>query len=177
MNKEHKTEMYPYAYVYRGTRTILIWQTNDCDTFKLNSDDSLLQTSTLSTLKKKMGPAAIKVHWTEYAEINFDKFFTALKNLRTERSSASKTCFILLEGWNFIEDMIFTFDLRNELKKLRSRVLNKAHDKLFYGCNLPSVTPEGKSYNPIWTKEEVAAMRSALRAVWTTFRRKGYIQP
>jgi len=177
MNIKHKAEMYPYAYVYRNTRTNLIWQTNDSDTFKLTSDSSLLQASTLPTLKRKLGPTAAKVHWTEYAEIDFDKFFTALKNLKAEKASASKTCFILLEGWNFIEDMLLTFNLKNDFKKLRSRVLNKAHDKLFYGCNLPSVTPEGKSYSPIWTKEEITAIRSELRAVWATLRRKGYIQP
>ena len=169
--------MYPYAYVYRAQRTILIWLANDTDTFKLNSDSNLLQASKLSTLKRKLGTEVAKVHWAEYVEINFDKFFAALRNLKAERASSSKTCFILLEGWNFIEDMICTFNLKADFKKLRSRVLNKAHDKLFYGCNLPSVTPKGKSYSPIWTAEEITVMRSALRDVWATLRKRGYIHP
>jgi len=169
--------MYPYAYVYRGKRTILIWQTNDIDTFALTSDSSLLQANTLSSLKRKLGLAVSKVHWTEYAEIDCDKFFLALKNLKIEGTSSSKTCYVLLEGWNFIEDMICTYNLKNHFKRLRSRVLNKAHDKLFYGCNLLSIIPEGKSYRPIWTHEEITAMRNEFRAIWASLRKQGYIQP
>jgi len=36
-------------------------------------------------MKKKLKTAAAKVHWAEYAEIDYDKFFTVLKNLRAER--------------------------------------------------------------------------------------------
>ncbi len=83
--------MYPYAYVYRGKRTILIWQTSDIDTFALTSDSCLLQANTLSSLKRKIGAAVSKVHWTEYAEIDCDKFFSVLKNLKVERASSTRT--------------------------------------------------------------------------------------
>ncbi len=169
--------MYPYAYIYRGQRTILIWQSNNIDTFKITSDSRLLQYRTLSTMKRKLKTAAAKIHWAEYAEIDYHKFFTALKNLRAEKASSAKTCYALLEGWNFIEDMSRTFNLKKDLKRLRSRLLNKSYEKLFYGCNLPSVTPEGKSYSPLWTTEEISAMRAEFRAIWATLRKKGYIQP
>jgi len=128
-------------------------------------------------MKRKLRTETAKVHWSEYSEINFDKFWTALKNIRTERASSIKTCSVLLNGWNFLEDMGRTFDLKKDIKKLRSKLLNKTYEKLFYGCNLPSVTPEGKSYSPLWLKEEIASMRAEFRAIWTTFRKQGYIQP
>jgi len=131
----------------------------------------------LSRLKRKLGALEAKIHWTEYAEINFDKFFTVLRNLRTGKASTTKTCHVLLNGWNFIEDMGRTFNLKKELKRLRSKLLNKAYDKIFYGCNLPAVTPEGKSYSPLWSREEIAAMRTEFRVIWKLFRKQGYIQP
>ncbi len=172
-----KLEMYPYAYIYRGKKTILIWQTNGIDTFRAVSDTCLLQSKVVIKHENKNRTDASKVLWSEYSEMDFDKFWAALRNLRAEKASSIKTCSILLEGWNFIEDVGRTFNLRKEMKRLRSRPLNKAYKKLFCGCNLPPVTPEGKSYSPLWIPEEISAMRSEFRALWLIFRKRGYIQP
>ncbi len=103
MNRKQKLEMYPYACIYRGKKTLLIWQTNDIDTFKKTSDTCLLQSHTLSSMKKKLRTDTAKVHWSEYSEMNFDKFWTALKNLRTERASSIvkngvKSLFLTIRG-------------------------------------------------------------------------------
>jgi hypothetical protein len=123
-------------------------------------------------MKTKIKTDRAKVHWAEYSEIDFDKFWLLLKNLKVKRASSIKTCSVLLDGWNFIEDMGRTFNLKKNMKKLRSRLLNKAYKKLFYGCNLQSVTLEGKSYNPLWKQEEISAMHTELRAIWTLFRKQ-----
>lgn len=169
--------MYPYAYVYRRKKTILIWQTNDIDTFKKTSDSCLFQSRTLPSMKRKLGMASAKVHWSEYSEIDFDRFWSELKKLRAGKASSTKTCAVLLEGWNFIEDMGRTFYFKEDMKKLRSKLLSRAYEKLFHGCNLPSVTPERKSYSPLWTQEEIPAMRAEFRTVWRIFRKQGYILP
>lgn len=41
-------------------------------------------------------------------------------------------------------------DFGFDTKKL---INDKIYQKLFWGCNLPSVTPENKYYEPIWEKE------------------------
>lgn len=169
--------MYPYAYIFKGKKTILIWQTNGRDTFMTESDNRLLQSSTVNNLKKILKSKATKVHWSDYVEIDFDKFWTALRNLRSKKASSSKTCKDILAGWNFIEDMGRTFNLKKEMMQLRSRLLDKAYDKLFWGCNLPSVTPEGKSYSPLWSTAEINSLRVELRTAWQAFRSQGYIQP
>jgi hypothetical protein len=173
---KRKVEMYPYAYTYKGKKTILIWQTNGRDTFKLVSPKRLLQAPTLMNLKRQLRTEAAQVHWSERAEIDFDKFWTALENLRSNRASSRRTCSVLLKGWNFIEDMGRTFNLKKEMKRLRSKLLDKAYEKIFYGCNLPSVTPNGKSYSPLWSTAEIKALRTEHRAVWQSFISQGYIQ-
>jgi hypothetical protein len=128
-------------------------------------------------MKKMLRSDAAKVRWSEYSEMDFDRFWKALRNLKTDRASSTITCTILLEGWNFIEDMGRTFGLKKDLKRLHSRLLNKAYDKLFYGCNLPAVTPGDKSYSPLWSHEEILSMRAELSEIWRTFRKQGHIQP
>ncbi len=169
--------MYPYTYIYERKKTILIWQTNGRDTFRKVSDKRLLQSQTVTNMKKLLRTEAIQVHWSEHAVIDFDKFWTALKNLRSNRASSRRTCSLLLEGWNFIEDMGRTFNLKKDMKRLRSQLLHKAYDKIFWGCNLPSVTPERKSYSPLWIEAEIKSMRTELRTVWQSFKNQEYIQP
>ena len=168
------TEMYPYTYVYKGEKNILIWQTGEDvqDSFKVDSKDYLFSAQTEEELKKLLGPESKRVHWGEYAEINLDDFWRAVKNLRAGRGSSSKTCELLLNGWNFIEDLLRTFGLIQEMEKLRSPLLNKVYEKNFRGNNLPAVTPEGKSYTPIWLREETTLFRKEISLIWKILENK-----
>ncbi|RLC04846.1 MAG: hypothetical protein DRI57_27965 [Deltaproteobacteria bacterium] len=170
---ENRVEMYPYAYIYQKRKTILVWQTNGEDTFRLDSENCLISAQTVEGLKHILGKDADSVEWSEGAEINFDRFRTALKNMRRDRASSEKTCSLLLDGWNFLEDMARTFGLDKETEKLRIPTLNKAYDKLLYGNNLPPMTPEGCSYHPLWTSEEISALRRSFRNVFNLLMKKG----
>ncbi len=167
--------MYPYGYVYRGKRTVLIWQTGEGDTFRKTSENGLLQSPTLPGMKKMLRSDKARVHWSEYSEMDCDRFWTALINLKTDRASSIIICTILLNGWNFIEDMCRTFELKKEMKRLRTRLLNKAYHKIFYGTNVLAL--KGKSYNPLWKREEIASLRGEFRTVWMSLRKQGYIHP
>lgn len=171
-------EMYPWSYVFNGKVTVLIWQVTDKnygDNFKLDSKKNLIESPSVDQMKKRLGKEAEKVIWEDESSINFDKFWVALRNLRVGRGSSIKTCDILLNGWNFIEDMLTTFNYEDEKKKLRVPILQKTYDKVFYGNNLPSVTPEGVSYEPLWLREEIVSMRKAFRSAWSFLVKKGHI--
>jgi len=161
-------EMYPYAYIFENKRTILIWQISKAfpDSFKLGPKGSLISAETEQELKIKLGVEYEKVKWSDGSEIDFDKFWASLRNLRVGRASSPKTCSLLLDGWNFLEDLAQTFKLDQDLEGLRSPLLNKVYDKLLYGSNLPSITPEGKSYSPLWLEDEIYALRKGLKRIW-----------
>lgn len=36
------------------------------------------------------------------------------------------------------------------------------YEKLFWGNNLPTVTPAGKTYVPVWTQNELERLRSVM---------------
>ncbi len=170
---ENKVEMYPYAYIYQKRKTVLIWQTNGEDTFRLDSENRLISAQTVEELKHILGKDADSVEWSEVAEINFDRFRTALKNLRHDRASSEKTCSLLLDGWNFLEDMARTFGLDKEMEKLRTSTMNKAYKKLFYGNNLSPMTPDGCSYHPLWTSEEISALRRSFENIFNLLIKNG----
>ncbi len=177
-NKCKDIEIYPYVYVYNGKKTILMWQTSECgDSFRLNSNNNLIEAQSEAKIKKLLRSESKKVHWSESTEMDFDRFWKTLKTLKVGRASSGKTCKILLEGWNFIEDLARTIKRTEELRRLHSPLLNKIYKKLFYGNNLPSITPKGKSYSPFWLKEEISSFKNEFISIWKMFIRFGYIKP
>jgi hypothetical protein len=51
----------------------------------------------------------------------------------------------------------------NDLLSHVDRPLHDAYQKLFLGCNLPAITPEGKHFDPDWSREERENLARVLR--------------
>jgi hypothetical protein len=82
-------------------------------------------------------------------------------------SAETLDCNLVLGAWNLFADV-------EGIRKHPSfRALDAAadrpYDKLFFGCNLPTVTPEGERYGPVWSAEEVEQIRSVLAAGFDLF--------
>ncbi len=45
-----------------------------------------------------------------------------------------------------------------------SATLSACYDKLFWGCNLPAVTPPGEWFTPEWREDELAVIRQTFEA-------------
>jgi len=154
----------------------LVWETKgDQDTFKLDRDNRLISSKSEHGLRSLLGTESKQLKWSEGVEIDFDHFWNALGRLKVGRASSARTCEILLDGWNFIEDLARTLGLTKEMKRLHSPLLSKAYDKLFYGNNLLAVTPEGKSYSPLWLREEIVSFREEFHSIWRILTESGYI--
>lgn len=169
-----KFTSYPYAYIHKGKKRILVWQSNEDghDNFKIDDNNLLISAVTKIELNKLLGTQAENLNWEYYNEINFDKFLNSLKNLKSGTYSKEVTCNTLIEGWNFIEDLAYTLGLDQELDKLNSPTMKKVYNKCFFGNNLPSITPERKSYNPIWREEEIILFRKEIRSIWKKLKAK-----
>jgi hypothetical protein len=158
--------MYPYALKSRNRERTLLWYSGKRgDFFMLDSSCKLLVAQSPRELKKLLGKRSGDVRWKEGAKLDFDKFWRALRSLRVNRASSQSTCRLLLNGWNFVEDLLRTFDLSRKGRCLRTRVLNRCYDKIFFGSNLPSVTPESKRYEPLWRREEITKLQEAFGSV------------
>lgn len=75
-------------------------------------------------------------------------------------------CSELLNVWNLLVDLPGD---ENLFRAADARALGM-YDKLFRGCNLPSMTPPGEHYEPTWTLSETAALKHLLLLGLAEFR-------
>jgi len=73
-------------------------------------------------------------------------------------------CVQALDAWNLFRDVAASVQAKGaEFAKLdRNEPL--IYDKLFWGNNLPAMTPEGQSYVPQWTLQETQLLAAVLSA-------------
>ena len=69
-------------------------------------------------------------------------------------------CQEFLNAWNLFSDFASTVD--GKLRHIDDQKEVRIYDKLFWGNNLPALTPPGKEYVPLWTRSEVARLRNVL---------------
>ena len=88
--------------------------------------------------------------------------------LETEKVE-SVDCGNFLAAWNLFDDVSRSVGGNfNADHKLTAKI----YDKLFWGNNLPAVTPEGEHYEPTWTKRELKIMREVLSDGLSLFKEK-----
>ncbi len=160
---------YPYLFKYDGNERILLWVDGGCekDYFLNASSGQLLICDSIAQMRNE--PPSIEniaIHWDESDEIDLDQFWKKIRGLRNGRASAQETCSVILAGWNFLEDLARTVAVRQDLPIFTDELVQRAYEKIFGGCNLPAVTPEGCKYQPIWQTDEIAALRSAMKQLW-----------
>lgn len=70
-------------------------------------------------------------------------------------------CEFLIDFWNLFSDIAYS--IGKKLEPIKTKRSNRCYNKLFWGLNLPSVTPEGCEYEPIFTKRERKLIREIMR--------------
>jgi hypothetical protein len=160
-------EMYPYAFVYNHTAVWLVWCSNDdnSDVFLTNKNlPSLLFAFSKEDLKRKLKSIRNDVHWDDSAVFDFDKFWKRISNMRTKYASSSETCEVILDGFNFLYDVMHSLEKHKQISS--PTLSNSIYEKLFAGCNLSSMTPQNKMYSPLWSKQELQEIKMVARKLW-----------
>jgi hypothetical protein len=67
-------------------------------------------------------------------------------------------CSVLLAAWNLLNDLHVGDGL---FVRAEARA-TATYDKLFWGSNLPAMTPPGEHYTPSWSASELAALKHVL---------------
>ncbi len=161
--------LYPYFVESQGRHIILVWFSDDSGDRFLKDGNALLVGDSKDSINQKLKNRAHLVKWSELATLNIDELFSGLDEVFYLHISDEIQSTLFLNGWNFFEDLIRTFALEKDFLEYRTPCLDKVYDKIFWGCNLPSVTPEGKSYSPIWTNEEVECWKQYMIALKGAF--------
>ena len=71
----------------------------------------------------------------------------------------------LLGAWNLLWDVARSVggDGAEFVRRHDAAVASSVYERMFWGCNLPSVTPTGEHFAPTWSDDEVAVIADVLR--------------
>lgn len=164
--------IYPYLFIYNRIPHTLLWESNEKGDKFLTNNNTLYVADDIKNAKEKFSNLPFNIIWTDVAIIDFDLFWIKIRSLNTKEETNEKDCSLILNGWNFIEDILKAFFLKDLLEILSDPKLNKAYKKFFYGNNIEAVTPKECSYNPIWEDDEISIIQVNLSYVWNEIGKK-----
>jgi hypothetical protein len=157
-------DVYP-CRIYNGRISgILLWVDgkDQKDYFlRTNEGKIFVEKSKPSVRRKIEDKSDLNIHWDQCSVFEFDKFMSTVKSLKSGSYSKITTCKRLLDGWNFLMDFAYTIDAPEHFIRTNRRQ-KKIYNKLFFGNNLPSMTPKGKEYNPVWTSPEIKYFKTSI---------------
>jgi hypothetical protein len=154
-----------YILWYRlgGVDSYLIWYSNEEDGVFVDEGGAVPNFTDANALLKYADGRGISVDTEEPNLLNLDVLETWLK----ERDARLVDPNSFNGAWNLFADVSRSinggFDTDHALTR-------KIYDKLFWGCNLPAVTPAGEQYHPAWTRRELKIMRDVLSSGLQMFR-------
>lgn len=174
---------YVVCLIILDHRHFLLWQDggNEPDKYILVPETAFfLSAQTVEDLLRRATRLGLQVTDQDPVLVNIDKVFRVLAELRPGRASSQRTCQLLLDGWNTLEDMArsIQISLDEQQDDYEREVLRNVYDKLFYGNNLPAVTPSNRNYSPLLSSNERKVMRRYFRRLWLAIENKsGFTEP
>ena len=148
-------EYYKLWYRLDGSDYYLIWYTAEVDGVFVDSEGRVPVFRHEASLEHYVVERCIKFTPGELILHNLDEITHWLE----AEFEKSLDCECILNAWNMFDDVFVsigkTFSSKSELEA-------SIYDKVFYGSNLPAITPEGQRYDPVWTFAEIRFIRKAM---------------
>lgn len=159
---------YALWYCLDHRNRYLIWYPNDSDGVVVSQEGQIPVFATNSDLHAYAQAHEISLVLEEPKLHNLDRVIQDLGR----KKPVQINCQEMLDAWNMLGDVSNSVDSRfDEDKALTQKIYNK----LFWGSNIPAVTPEGRSYEPLWSRGEHLIMRQVLGEGFAMLRR--HVQP
>ena len=130
-----------------------VWYTNHADGVLVGGDGAILSFRNRSDLETYASHAGFEFDAEEPILYDLDAIDRWLEN----PEGSAIDCKLVLEAWNLFDDVASSIEF-----EWISQEADVVYDKLFWGNNLPAVTPPGKRYDPIWSDDEVETLRKIL---------------
>lgn len=134
------------------TTHLVVWYTGNPDGFLVSPKQKLLcfkDAEDARQFAKSQGLVFLKEAPALY---DFDRIAQWLP----QANPAQINCPAFLNAWNFFTDLAASTN--STTLNDTGPELNTIYDKIFRGNNLPSITPEGKHYEPAWSPEEARSL-------------------
>jgi hypothetical protein len=150
MTRKH----YEVRYRLDGVDSYLIWFSNDSDGVVVESDGSVPSFRAQSELCDYAERRGMVMEPEPEEPIIFD--FDSVEQWLNTPDRGAIDCVLFLNAWNLSGDIASSTG--NAAFERHSRSLGGVYDKLFWGNNIPVVTPPGEHYVPAWSDEELAEL-------------------
>ncbi|MGH9523701.1 MAG: hypothetical protein ACRD3E_14325 [Terriglobales bacterium] len=151
---------FPLLYRFRREERFLIWISDDTDSVATDADGQVISFASIGVLRGYAEAMQWRVENEDPLLHDID-FIAAWVAAPVEPLD----CVQVLNAWN-----LFT-DIATSLSSPRSVAFKALHsnsrgeyDKIFWGNNLPAVTPEGERFVPSWSPSELNTVAQVLAA-------------
>ena len=131
-----------------------IWFSDEEDGLYLNAENKIAAFNDLESLARYAEKRNLLI--TD-SELFFNNLEALEKTLGGKKFAVD--CVEFLNAWNLFGDVSVSVngDFNSDHK-----ITYNIYEKLFWGNNLPAVTPEGEWYEPVWSVKELEIMRKVL---------------
>ncbi len=143
-----------------GTLIFIVWHSGERDGFVRDEAGRLRAVRTPEALTATAEVRNVLQVNSEPVEYDFDRIRTWCA--APDVAGVDHAAF--LDAWNFLNDLAGLHDGADTPYTRLSRGAAECYDKLFWGCNLPAVTPPGERFEPAWQADELIAIRRVLEA-------------
>jgi hypothetical protein len=143
-----------------GSDAFVIWYQDEHDGFVRSPDGQLLVADSFRSLAAVAAGMGLPLVPDETAEYDFDR----LRDWCRRPSAEGVECPAFLNAWNFFDDLAGLHNNPDSPYAKLSRGAGQSYDKLFWGNNLPSVTPPGERFTPSWGADELDSIRRVMEA-------------
>jgi len=150
-----------FKLLYRldGVDGLLLWYTNDSDGVTTTADNCVLSFKTEADLLAYSHAHSLVVKQEEPVLHNLDAIAAWLARPQAE----TIVCSDFLDAWNLFGDIARSCPQYSVGFAARDKHLSDVYEKLFYGSNLPSVTPPGEHHTPEWSRDEITGLSQSLQ--------------
>jgi hypothetical protein len=146
-------------YRLKGEDRYLVWITNESESVAVDCDGFIPSSASLADLREyaKLNHCELETAEPILHDLDWVALWTASPRRRVDCKKA-------LAAWNLFGDVTNSIGDRGAAYKRLDASLNTIYRKLFWGNNLPSMTPEGEHFTPKWTPDEIRSMAKLLEA-------------
>jgi hypothetical protein len=154
------TDVHAFSCEFRwhGRLAFFIWLSSDIDGVVMDAGRSLKLFDSLDSLSEFAKAEGLILSNEEPSFWDFDNVLAW-----SAKPRPPVDCPRLLDTWNMLADIHASRGNTNDLLNHADQRARAAYEKLFWGCNLPVVTPEGQRFNPIWSQEDCLSLARLLR--------------
>jgi hypothetical protein len=152
---------FPLFYRLGTEQRYLLWVSNEHDSVAVDAGGFVPSFRDLTALRQ----------YTDLNHFNIESGEPVLHDLEWVATwvmapVAPVDCVEALAAWNLFGDIAVSIPGRGiAFRKLAdSQIVRPIYDKLFWGNNLPAMTPKGERYVPEWSQDELRSLVEVMTA-------------